>query len=103
MRYDINNDATAYLGGRLERFAQLIDGKQARVAVDIELRLSVAGERRPRLLRTYNAEVAVNGTDPADTVAGYEQALNQITDQFIRDAAALRGRPKPPDFPGPVR
>lgn len=91
MRYTINDNADLYIGGRLERFAELIDGKQARVEVQIELRLSIAGERRPRLLRSYHAEVAINGTDPADTVAGYEQALNQISTQFIADARALTG------------
>ena len=91
MRYDINDNADLYVGGRLERFAQLIDGEQARVAVDIELRLSAAGERRPRLLQSYSAEVAISGTDPADTVAGYEQALSQISAQFIADARALTG------------
>lgn len=91
MRYDINDSADLYLGGRVERFAQLINGNQASVEVELELRLSVAGERRPLLLQSYAATVAIRGTDPADTVAGYEQALNRIIARFLADARAATG------------
>ena len=86
MRYDINDNAQAYVGGQLERMVQLIDGEQARVVVAIELRLSLAGEQQPRLLQRYSAEIPVRGTAPADTIAGYEQALNRIITHFIADA-----------------
>ena len=91
MRYDINSDAAAYVGGRLERFVQLIDAEQARVEVAVELRLSIAGERQPRLLRTYSAEVNVSGTGAEQTITGYEQALNQIINEFVADARRLPG------------
>ena len=85
MRYDINIHADAFISGRLQRLVQLNETGQTRVVVELELRMSYAGEHRPRLLRDYRAEVSVNGNGPEDSISGYEQAIDDIIDRFLRD------------------
>ena len=91
MRYNISDKGDAFLGGRVERFEQLIEGQQARVIVDLELRLSYPGEAHPRLLRDYRTEVTLAGTSPEATIAGFETALNRIVGEFLSDAAQVAG------------
>jgi len=94
MRYDINVTGDAFIGSRLERFSQLIDGDHTRVVVALELRLSYPGEQQPRLLRDYSAEVNVASSTPEDAIPGYEQALDTIIRQFLNDAANAAGSPR---------
>lgn len=89
-RYDINGNAAAFVGGRIERFEQLIDDNTARAIVALELQLSYPGDGRPRLLKEYLAEVPLAGTSPEAVIVGIEQALNRIIDQFLIDTADIR-------------
>jgi len=91
MHYDINQRADATIGGRVERFTQLIDAEHSQVVVELELQLNYPDESRPRLLRDYSAQVSVTGSTPEATITGYEQALNDIIARFLNDAHGVTG------------
>lgn len=73
------------VSGRVLRFERLREGLGWQTAVDIELRVDAAGERRPLLVKNYTRNQAVGGESMEATVQAFAKAAAEIFADFLTD------------------
>jgi ABC-type uncharacterized transport system auxiliary subunit len=74
--------------GRLDRLEQVSGAGDARVEVELELAARRADRGTLLLRKSYRAEQATGGDDPAAAVRGFAAALHGIFESFAADLAA---------------
>ena len=91
------------VSGRVLRFERLRAGPGWQTAVDIELRVDAAGERRPLLVKNYTRNQAVGGESMEATVQAFARAVAEIFADFLNDlrAAPPAAPPTATTTPGP--
>jgi ABC-type uncharacterized transport system auxiliary subunit len=72
------------LGGKIRNFEHTHAGNKAGIIIDLELRLDDA-KGKILLLRDYRVEREARSAQPADLVAAYGSALQDIYDKFVTD------------------
>ena len=86
------------LGGEVERFEHLPTATPPRVAGTLSLTLMRASDRRPLLVRRYDAEEIVAGETPAAMAAAATRLADRLAAAVVTDLQAWRqGKGTPPD------
>ncbi len=91
-------NADYLLGGEVERFEHLPTATPPRVAGTLSLTLMRASDRRPLLVRRYDAEEIVAGETPAAMAAAATRLADRLAAAVVTDLRAWReGKGTSPD------
>ena len=83
-------NADYLLGGEVERFEHLPTATPPRVAGTLSLTLMRASDRRPLLVRRYDAEEIVAGETPAAMAAAATRLADRLAAAVVKDLRAWR-------------
>lgn len=96
VKYSGDQDVDEIIGGRILRFERLVGNTQAEVLVTLELYLQQSsddnGADGPALIfnKQYSRQLAVKDNAFYSSAELFGEALQQIFQQFVEDAVALR-------------